>query len=306
MLSTMGAMKSGGHFHSTLAHRLAVQTEFARHASLTSPQAILPEVEQTIAGHTSRYTVGTSQLLDTATGVHGRDHRSECRSELQNTNEQIAQFAPDYMKSPNDQNRTAILEHMSARTGDEFTRLLANKQTTDRIRVQAGINRNDRQLLSEVFQNEEKDRDIRSPHVSYQGLLPEGTKSSEQAFERTSAVPTFDSIAANFGASIAQSDQRTSSTGIPTNLDRDGRYGTDGGPFSNATARQSVQDALAAATEEVESLTAALRRTIHELERARGSVQPALPALPLNFGYPPIVVNQCPASFPRPQLSRIA
>ena len=66
--------------------------------------------------------------------------------------------------------------------------------------------------------------------------------------------------------------------------DQNGGYGIDGGPFSNVTSSQSVQDALAAATEEVERLTAAVRRTIHELERARGSVQPALPALPLNFG----------------------
>ena len=204
--------------------------------------------------------------------------------ELQNANEQIAQFAPNYTKLPNEQNRAAILEQMSARTEDEFTRLLANKQTTDRIRVQAGINRNDRQLPPEVFQNHENDRNIRSLHVSYQGLLPEGMKSSEQALERTAAVPTFDSIAANFVASIAQGDKRTSSTSIPTNLDRDAGYGTDGGPFSNATAGQSVQDALAAATEEVERLTAAVRRTIHELERARGAVQPALPALPFNFG----------------------
>ena len=173
---------------------------------------------------------------------------------------------------------------MSARTGDEFTRLLASKPTTDRIRVQAGMNRDDRQLLSEIFQNHENDRDIRSRHVSYQGLLPEGMKSSELALERTSAAPTFDSIAANFGASIAQGDKRTSSPNISTNLDQAGGFRIDGGPHAHATTSQSVQDALAAATEEVERLAAAVRRTIHELDRARGSVQPALPALPLNLG----------------------
>ena len=157
MLSTMDAMKSSAAVPFNSRPRLAVQTEFARYASVTTPQAIGPEVEQTIAGHTSPYPVGPSQLLDTITGVHERAIIAQSvGSELQNTNEQIAKFAPSYTKLPNDQNRTAILEHMSARTGDEFTRLLADKQTTDRIRVQAGINRDDRQLLSEVFQNYEK------------------------------------------------------------------------------------------------------------------------------------------------------
>jgi hypothetical protein len=264
--------------------RLAVQTEFARYANVTIPRSMGPEVEQTIAGHAGAYQVGPSHLLETITGSNARVHRSESRSDLRNTNDQIAQFAPSYTKLLNDQNRTAVLERMSARTGDEFTRLLADKRTSDRIRAQAETNRGDRQLPPEVFENYEKNRDMRSLLGSYQGLLPEGMKSSEPALERTAAAPAFDSIAANFGASIAQGDKRTSSTNISTNLDRDGGYGIDGGPFSNVTSSQSVQDALAAATEEVERLTAAVRRTIHELERARGSVQPALPALPLNFG----------------------
>ena len=264
--------------------RLAVQPEFARYASVTTPRSIGPEVEQSIAGQAGPHQVVPSQFLETITRNQRRDNRSESGSELQIRDDQIAQFAPSYTKLLQDQNRTAILEHTSARTGDEFTKLLAHKHTSDRIRAQAATNRDDRQLSPDVFENYEKHRDMRSLLGSYQGLLPEGMKSSELALERTAAAPAFDSIAANFGASIAQGDKRTSSTNISTNLDRDGGYGIDGGPFSNVTTSQSVQDALAAATEEVERLTVAVRRTIQELERARGSVQPALPALPLNFG----------------------
>jgi hypothetical protein len=264
--------------------RLAVQPEFARYASVTTPRSIGPEVEQSIAGQVGPHQVGPSQFLETITGNQRRDHLSESGSKLRNTNDQIAQFAPSYTKLLQDQNRTAILEHTSARTGDEFTKLLAHKHTSDRIRAQAATNRDDRQLPPEVFENYEKNRDMRSLLGSYQGLLPEGMKTSALALERTAAAPALDSIAANFGASIAQGDKRTSSTNISTNLDRDGGYGIDGGPVSNVASSQSVQDALAAATEEVERLTVAVRRTIQELERARGSVQPALPALPLNFG----------------------
>jgi hypothetical protein len=264
--------------------RLAVQPEFARYAIVTTPRSIGLQVEQSIAGQAGPHQVGPSQFLETITRNQRRDNRSESGSELRNTGDQIAQFAPSYTKLLQDQNRTALLEHTSARTGDEFTRLLTDNRTSDRIRAQAATNRDDRQLPPEVFQNYEKNRDMRPLLGSYQGLLPEGMKSSELALERTAAAPTFESIAANFGVSITQGDKRTSSTNISTNLDRDGGYGIDGGPFSNVTSSQSVQDALAAATEEVERLTAAVRRTIHELERARGSVQPALPALPLNFG----------------------
>ena len=46
----------------------------------------------------------------------------------------------------------------------------------------------------------------------------------------------------------------------------------------------SAQEATAATVAEVERLRIAVRRTIDDLERVRGSVQPALPALPRNSG----------------------
>jgi hypothetical protein len=108
--------------------------------------------------------------------------------------------------------------------------------------------------------------------------------SREPAFDRAVDAPAIDSITANFGAVIAQGDKRTTSANTPTDFDRDGGYKGDGGLSSNPATNHSVQDALAAATEEVERLTSAVARAIHELKRVRGSVQPALPALPLNFG----------------------
>ena len=67
-------------------------------------------------------------------------------------------------------------------------------------------------------------------------------------------------------------------------LDRNGGWKSDDGPMSNNATNGSAQEAMAAATDELERLRAAVRRTIDELERVRGPVQPPLPALPLNRG----------------------
>jgi hypothetical protein len=164
---------------------LAVPTELAQYANFTMPLARSPEIEQTVAVHARPDQMGPPQPLETIIGNQRRDPRSENTSDRQNANDLIAQFAPSYRKLLNDQNRTAILEHTSPRTGDEFARLLADTRTSDRIRAQAATNRDDRQLPPEVLQNYEKNRDMRSLLGSYQGLLPEGMKSSELALART-------------------------------------------------------------------------------------------------------------------------
>jgi hypothetical protein len=263
---------------------LAVQAEFARYANVATRHAMSPEVKQTIAGHAGLDQIGLSQQPETITGNQSRDPRSENRSDRQNTNDPIAEFAPRYTTLHNDQNRTAVPDYMSATRRDEFTRPLADSQSSNHIQLQAETNSDERQLLFDVLQNRGKNRDIRSPHVPYQGLLTEGMITSELALERAADSCAIDSIAANFGALIAQGDQRTISPNTPTNFDRDGGYKIDGGPFTNPATNHSVQDALTTATAEVERLAAAVRGTIHALERARGSVQPALPALPLNLG----------------------
>jgi hypothetical protein len=262
----------------------AVQTDLARYANVTMPLATSPNVKHAIAGHAGLHQVGPTQLLRTVIGNEKRDPRLENRSDRQNTNDPIEQVAPGYTTLLNNQNRIAVLEHASATSRDEFTRTLADKQTLDQIRLRAETNGDERQLLADVFQDRGKNRDIRSLHVPHQGPFAEGIISSELALDRAADAPVLGSITANFGALIAQGNKRTISANTPTNFDRDGGYKFDGGPFANPATNHSVQDALAAATEEVERLTAAVTRTIHELERARGSVQPALPALPLNFG----------------------
>lgn len=264
--------------------RLAVQTEFARYANVTMPVAISPEGKQAIAGHGGLYQIGPSQLLETITENQRRDPRPQKSSDLQNTNDPIAQFAPRYATLPNVQNSTAVPQHASTATGDEFTRPSAQNQTSGKIRLQTETNSDERPFPFDIFQRRGNDRDIRSLHVPYQGALTDGMISSEPAFDRAVDAPAIDFITANLGTLIAQRDGRTICANTPTNFDRDGGHEIDGGPFSNPATNHSAQDALAAATEEVERLTAAVRRTIQELDRARGSVQSALPALPFNFG----------------------
>jgi hypothetical protein len=264
--------------------RLAVQTESARYANVTMPLAMSPEYKQTIAGHSGLDQRGPSRLLETTTEIQRRDLRSPNRSDRQNTDDLIAQFAPRYTTLPNDQNRIAVLQHVSAASGDGFTTPLARNQTAGPIRLQAGTNSDEWQFPSDVFQGRGSVRGIQSLGVPDPGQLKAGMISSELAFDWAVDEPANDSMTANLGALIAPGDKRTTSANTSTDFDRDGGYKGDGGLSSNPATNHSVQDALAAATEEVERLTSAVARAIHELERVRGSVQPALPALPLNFG----------------------
>jgi hypothetical protein len=73
------------------------------------PLAMSPEVKQMIAGHGGLDQVGPSQLLETIIGNQRRDPRSDGRSDRQNMNDPIAQFAPGYMTLLDDQNWTALL-----------------------------------------------------------------------------------------------------------------------------------------------------------------------------------------------------
>jgi HAMP domain-containing protein len=262
----------------------AVQGEFTRYGNVTPPLAMSPEVKETIAGHDGLDQIRPAQLPETITRYQRRESRPENRSDRQNPNDPVAQLAPQYTALLNDRNRTAVLDYMSARRGDELTSPLADIQTPDPTRLQAETSSDERQLLSDVFRYPAKNRDTRSADVPSPRLLTQGMISSELALERAADAPAIDSITANCGALIAQGDKRPCSTNTPADFDRDGGYKIDGGRFSNLPTTHSAQDTLAAATEEVERLAAAVRRTIHELERARGSVQPALPALPLNLG----------------------
>ena len=83
---------------------------------------------------------------------------------------------------------------------------------------------------------------------------------------------------------LLDSAQDRGRDGYRSQSDRiDGRQSLDGPSFDTA-ANGSVHEAIAAATDELERLRAAVRRTIDDLERVRGSVQPHLPALPVNRG----------------------
>jgi hypothetical protein len=107
---------------------------------------------------------------------------------------------------------------------------------------------------------------------------------TEIAHDRTVSASTTDSIFGGFDDMFGQDNQRAKLSDSHTTFDRAGGWNTDDGHFSDAATNSSAQQALAAATEEVERLTAAVKSTIHELERIRGSVQPPLPALPVNRG----------------------
>ena len=83
---------------------------------------------------------------------------------------------------------------------------------------------------------------------------------------------------------ILDSPQGRGRDGYRAQSDRiDGRQGVDG-PLFDTAANGSAHEALAAAADELERLRAAVRRTINDLERVRGPVQPHMPALPVNRG----------------------
>jgi hypothetical protein len=155
-----------------------------------------------IAGHGGLDQVGPSQLLETVIGNQRRDPRSESRSDRQNMNDPIAQFAPGYMTLLDDQNRTALLEYVSGARGDEFTRPLVDKQTSGQIPLQVETNSDERQFLSDVFQSRGNNRDIRSLYVPYQGPLTEGMMSRELAFDRAVDAPATVRLTQAKGASF--------------------------------------------------------------------------------------------------------
>ena len=70
----------------------------------------------------------------------------------------------------------------------------------------------------------------------------------------------------------------------PLNFDGEGSRSAIEQPLSTATANESAQQAIAIVANELERLRTAIRHTIDDLERARGPVPSALPALPPSRG----------------------
>ncbi len=83
---------------------------------------------------------------------------------------------------------------------------------------------------------------------------------------------------------FSQGSQVFKSTALRATADADGGWNGNDGRLAVTMTSNSAHEATAATAAEVERLRIAVRRTIDDLERVRGSVQPALPALPRNSG----------------------
>jgi hypothetical protein len=143
---------------------------------------------------------------------------------------------------------------------------------------------NEGKFLAGCSQGTGKDQRSRSLGLVHQRTEVEGMNSSALSRDRALGEPAIGSVLASFGEMMGQGDQRAHTSKPHTIFDRNGAWKSDDGARSNTATDVSAQQAMAAATDELERLRAAVKLTIDELERARGSVQPPLPALPLNRG----------------------
>ena len=149
---------------------------------------------------------------------------------------------------------------------------------------QGEIGADERELLADSSGVRGLDQGFQSLRIANPEAQADRTITNDLMHDGQAGASAIGSILRGFGEMIGQSDRRADPNTPRPTIDRaDGwKSGDDSSP--NAAANGSAQDAMAMAGSELERLRTAVRRTIDDLERVRGSVQPPLPSLPVNRG----------------------
>ena len=191
--------------------------------------------------------------------------------------EPIAKLASMLTASLHGQLKPAVHQYLSLGREVQFASDPGNTLMSEQVTSLAETNAIERELGSGHSRNFGQDHPSRSLRPAYQAPT-EGMIPSEIPHDRTASVFGFGSILGRFGDVFGQGDQHGDPSSPHMTLDRVGGLHTDDGHFSTTAANGSAQEAMAIA-DELERLRTAVRRSIDELERVRGSVHPALPAL---------------------------
>jgi hypothetical protein len=256
------------------------QVKLNRYAGATMPLAPSPELNRKIAAIVEDPDLThASRVLATGIGKETQNNYSEETPGRVAASELIAQLASSSATSlpwhleevtPKDASPTRKRQHTQT-PADALT------QRHLRAQVEAGPDAGEALALHQ-------DRYHGPLRLIDQELEPSGLTSGSFAGNSTHAEPAIYSFLADVDDVLSQIEEQAQASTPRMNLDGNEGWNNHDRPFSSPNTNASVQDALAAATNEVERLRAAVRQTIDELERVRGLVQPTMPGLPVNRG----------------------
>ena len=129
--------------------------------------------------------------------------------------------------------------------------------------------------IRNTSQGRERDEGIQARRILAQRAIAGRSESTER------------DVASIFGGaieSLSGKEMRSDFGSSYSPIDRDGGSNSVDRPESGTAIQSPVDESMAAAAQEIERLRTAVRQSIDELERVRGSVHPPLPALPVNRG----------------------
>ena len=276
--------------HLRARHRLELDGTVTADQIWGVPVPFTPALDltRTVAAHAG-LVEGRNQLqptrdLRTAIGNGRHDRPLRNASDRETGNDPIEQLAPKYTAPLHGQRERIVSARDIPGHDAGFKTALIDTLTSNQRDSQGEIGANERGLLADGSGVRGLDQGFQSLRIAKLEAQADRTITNDLMHDGLAGASAIGSILRGFGEMINQSDRRADpNTPIPT-IDRaDGwKSGDDSSP--NAAANGSAQDAMAMAGSELERLRTAVRRTIDELERVRGSVQPPLPALPVNRG----------------------
>jgi hypothetical protein len=221
-----------------------------------------------------------TRLLGAATA----NERHEARPGAVPRSDPITQLASRYTESLDRQLAPVVQQHLRLGREDQFTRDLSDILTSGQVHAQAARDAIERESRSDKPQSHGRDQRSQSLRLAYHAAQVERMISSEITHDQGVGASVIDSIVAGVGEMFGHGDQRGNPSDQRSTFGQGGGWNTDNSYFATTATNSPAQDATAAVADEIERLRVAVRRTIDELEKVRGSVQPPLPTLPLNRG----------------------
>jgi hypothetical protein len=267
---------------------LVGDAEFDRYMSVKGSFAPSPERSRLIAAHAGLIEglepSSPTRLLETAIGNEKYNLHPDDKSGRDATNDALARLASRYTAPVSRQHERVVPAHATPGREAELIDILGDHATSGQIYSQTEMDANERQLLSGGICDESRDHAFRSPRMADPREQVDSVITNDLTCHRLVGASALGADLGGFGDMIGQGDQRPDRSSPHPTLNRDGVWKSDDGASSNTATTGAVQEALAAAADELERLRSAVRRTIDELERVHGSVQRPLPALPVNRG----------------------
>ena len=267
---------------------LAVEATVDQSKGVTVPFPPTLELDRTRADHAGLFDSldrsRQTRVVGTPIAMEGHDFPIQKLPDRLTGDDPITLLAPKYTSPLDGLSGRMVSAREIAPHDTGFASALIDTLKLNQVYHQDEIEADGGDFLHDNGQDRGRVHGFRSTQISDPRTLADQMITNDLAHDRVVGVSAIGSDFRGIGDLFGQGDQRVRPGRTLPTIDRVGVWTSDDGPPSTTATSGAVQEAMAAAADELERLRTAVRQTIDELERARGSVQAPLPAVPVNRG----------------------